>query len=235
MNQVIFADMGQGGQVIESQAFFEVVFNIAAHNRTFLAGFTDSRDEGHGKLTMAHQKQQNDFQEILADRMIARMFIFNFFQQAAQIKKNLFAAGLGVDDRVTAFFVITGDRFEAVHAHDNIFQGLGFGADFGVLYAGVDDDDIVYTNRHGLFIYLQKAGAVGDEKYLGTRMCMQYGVPFGAVTGDTDIKKFGHGTVYWIDRQRIENITAGTHNLQKSPLLAAVIRNAEILSLAEKG
>ena len=49
-------------------------------------------------------------------------------------------------------------------------------------------------------------------------MSMQDGVPFAAVAGDTDIKQSGNGTVDGIDRQRVKDITACTHNMQKSPL-----------------
>lgn len=93
---------------------------------------------------------------------------------------------------------------------------MGFGADFRVLGVGVHYNDIIGADWHGELICPQEAGAAGDEKYLGTGMGMQHGIPFGTVAGYTDIEKLCDGAVDGVDCQRIENVAACTHGRDTS-------------------
>lgn len=111
---------------------------------------------------------------------------------------------------------IAGDGFQAVHSHDNIFQGADIRADFGMFDVRVDNDNIVRADGHGLVICPKKAGTVCDEKDLCTGMGVQHGIPLGAVTGDTDIEKFGDRTINGSGCQRIKNIAAGAHDNRSS-------------------
>lgn len=79
MDQVVLAYMGYSSQVIQSQALFEMIFDITAHYGTFLAGFMDGRHEGDGKLAAPHEQEQYHLQQILTDSTVAGKLIFDFF------------------------------------------------------------------------------------------------------------------------------------------------------------
>lgn len=123
-----------------------------------------------------------------------------------------------MDDGVAGFPVLAGDRLKAVHTHDDVLERVLLGADFGVFYVGIYDDDIVCADGYGLVVCFQKTGTVSDKKYLGAGMGVQDGVPFAAVAGDADIEKSGDGAVDGVDGERVEDITAGTHDRRKPPL-----------------
>ena len=62
----------------------------------------------------------------------------------------MFSAGLEMDNGISVPSVISGNGFQAVYAHDNVFQRLLFGADFRVFRAGVDDNHVIDGNGHRL-------------------------------------------------------------------------------------
>ncbi len=211
VGQVIFADMGHRSQIVKGQAFLKMIFNVAADDGAFFAGFAGSRHKGDGELAVTHQKKQDDLQKVLADRIVTGQFCLDLFEEIAQIKKDRFPAVLKMDNRVAVAAVVAGDRFQAVHSHHDVLQRMALGTDLGVLDAGVDDNHVVGADRHRFAGCLQMAGAAGDKKHLGTGMRVQRRVPFGAVAGNTHIKKLCNGTIHGVDGQGIKDITAGTH------------------------
>ncbi len=62
MDQIVFAYMGYGGQIVQGQAFFEMIIDITAHYGAFLAELMDGRHESDGKLAAAHEQKQHDLQ-----------------------------------------------------------------------------------------------------------------------------------------------------------------------------
>ncbi len=62
MDQIVLAYMGYGGQIVQGQAFFEMIIDITAHYGAFLAGLMDGRHESDGKLAAAHEQKQHDLQ-----------------------------------------------------------------------------------------------------------------------------------------------------------------------------
>lgn len=107
MDKIVFADMDEGGQVVQCEALLKMVFDVAADDGALPAGFAGGGNKGHGKAAVTHQKQQDDFEKILTDGIIAGLLLLDFFQEAPQIKEDLFTDTLGVDNGTAALRVIT--------------------------------------------------------------------------------------------------------------------------------
>ena len=54
VSQIIFADMSHRSQIVKSQIFFEVIFNVTPDNGAFSAGFAGGGYKGDGEFAAAH-------------------------------------------------------------------------------------------------------------------------------------------------------------------------------------
>lgn len=191
--------MGIFRQIVQGQVFFEMVVNEAADKGGFFAGFSGRRNEGYGKFAAAHQMQKQDFQKILAGRVVAWRFCLNFLEKVFKEKEKGFPFGLEMDDRISVFSVVAGQGFNSVNADHDIFQRIFFRADLRMLYIGIYNNHIIRGNGNIAVKEPQKTLASRDEKNFRTWMGVQGAVPFRTVAGHTDVQKFGDRAVHRIN------------------------------------
>ena len=193
-----------------------MIVDVAPYHGAFFAGFAGGRDKGYGEFAAPHEKEKDYFQDILADDVIARQVDFNLPDQAFQVEQKLLFVGLVMDDGVADAAVVPGQGFQAVYAHDNIFQRVFFRTDLCVLNVGIYSNYVPGIDRVGVVHQFQVSPAPCDKKYFSARMRVENGTPFVAVAGHAHIEQFGDGAIHRIYGQRIQDITICTHSWQNS-------------------
>lgn len=159
MGQIVFTYVDYGCQGIQSQVFFEMIVDVAPYHGAFFAGFAGGRDKGYGEFAAPHEKEKDYFQDILADDVIARQVDFNLPDQAFQVEQKLLFVGLVMDDGVADAAVVPGQGFQAVYAHDNIFQRVFFRTDLCVLNVGIYSNYVPGIDRVGVVHQFQVSPA----------------------------------------------------------------------------
>ena len=184
MNQIIFVQVRQAGQLFQRQIFLEMIVDIASYQIAFPAGTGSREFVGKGELPLALQAQQNHLQQMTADFFIVLLCVMGFLKDQVETVHQFFPAAVQMEHGVA---LITGEGLQAVHAKHNVFQRVLGLAQLGVGHICVYDNQVVDGNGKFLLLCAEETVAVCDEKQFCTGVRVETGAPFRGILIPGDI------------------------------------------------
>lgn len=188
VGQVELVEMGQLGQLLQSQTLFEVVVNIPPDQITFPVRAGTRRFTGEGGVPLASQLNQHHFQQVLTDGLAAGQGLCRLLKHETQTERQLFPSGVEVQHGIA---LRSGKGFKSFYPQYRVFQRTFQLADLGMGNIGVDDHDIPDGYGSIPLSGEEAAVAAGDEKHLGAAMGVETGIPILTVLCVGDIEQPG--------------------------------------------
>ena len=161
MDQIVFVDMGQGGQLVQRQVFLKMVVNVPPDQVALPAAPAVGVGGGQDQIVPAQQPQQDHFQQMLADVLMPWLAAPYLLQHQPQAAGDLIPAGvkMGLDIAAGA-----GQHLQTVHPQHDILHGTARLAQLGVGDPSVDDHQIPAADGELPVLELEAALSTNDKK-----------------------------------------------------------------------
>ena len=177
------------GQLLKGKGFFKMQIDITPDRGALAVCGYGLGFRGDGKAGGAHKANDQNFHVGLANILIAGVFLLHLPEDISETA-GYFHTFIMIQNIKLSVGRIPVGKLDAVNTENDVFQRLGIEADLCMDNDGIDDHQLIDTDRVELIFNQELTFATHNEEQFHMIMGVGNGMPVAAVSGTGRVQQF---------------------------------------------